>query len=379
MPDSDHTSIVQQDKQVDRRLRVFVHLAHGFDARVWEEKWRDGRLLGLNERTPYGYHHAERFGCDVTFSKDVKETPVHKLFRGGWRVLLGFDLVHAFRNRAAIMAADVVWTHTESQYLSILAMMKMIGAKRRPKLICQSVWLIDSWDKLSAAKKNSYRRLIADADLLTFLSPMNRDRARELFPEKRCEFVPFGINAQIQAPPVQRPADGRFKVLAVGNDRHRDWPTLIEALGRRDEFELRIASQTIDPALVANIPNVKVLTPSSNAELKELFVWADAMALPLRPNLHASGITVLEEAALFGRPVVCTKVGGIEAYFDGEMVRYVGAGSADELRRALIELRDSPAEALAMAQRMQSHMSEQGLSSVSYVRRHVELSRELLA
>ncbi len=40
------------------------------------------------------------------------------------------------------------------------------------------------------------------------------------------------------------------------------------------------------------------------------------MVVPLKPNKHASGITVMEEAALHGLPMVVTDTGGLKAYFD---------------------------------------------------------------
>jgi hypothetical protein len=36
-------------------IRVFVHLAYGFGQQSWERRWKDGRILGINEPLPYGY------------------------------------------------------------------------------------------------------------------------------------------------------------------------------------------------------------------------------------------------------------------------------------------------------------------------------------
>jgi hypothetical protein len=67
--------------------------------------------------------------------------------------------------------------------------------KRRPKLIAQNVWLFDRWQSFSGAGRFALSWLIAKADILTFLSLENLKAARSLFPNVRCEFVPFGINA----------------------------------------------------------------------------------------------------------------------------------------------------------------------------------------
>ena len=131
-----------------RPIRVFVHLAYGYGAQSWERRWKDGRILGINEPLPYGYFRAEAMGCAVTHSQDKKETAPERLFRLGIRVLLGFDLIHAWRNFDGIRNADVVWTHTESQFLAILLLLRNTPRHRRPKLIAQSVWLFDQWHRL---------------------------------------------------------------------------------------------------------------------------------------------------------------------------------------------------------------------------------------
>jgi hypothetical protein len=101
-------------------IKVFVHLAHGFGAQSWARRWKDGKILGVNDPLPYGYCRADTMGCAVRHSEDRHETALGKLFRLGIRAILGFDLIHAWRNFDGIRSADVVWTHTESQFLSIL-------------------------------------------------------------------------------------------------------------------------------------------------------------------------------------------------------------------------------------------------------------------
>ncbi len=59
-----------------------------------------------------------------------------------------------------------------------------------------------------------------------------------------------------------------------------------------------------------------------------MFDWADLVVVPLKPNLHASGITVIEEAVILGLPVICSHAGGLEAYFSAEEVFYVEGGGS---------------------------------------------------
>jgi len=360
------------------RLRVFAHLAHGFDAERWEASWTRGEIVGVNDRKPYGYYRAAEFGADVAHSRDGTEGLPGKAIRLGLRALLGFDLLHAWRNRAGILSADAVWTHTESQFLAVAALFALTRPARRPKLIGQVVWLVDRWHRFLRPQRALFRALIRHVDLLTFLSPENAERARGLFPDRRVEFVRYGISADgMVSRPVHAPRTP-IRVLALGNDVHRDWETLVAALGGHDAFELRIVTRRKIEGLLQGVPNVSVHRAGTNEALLALYDWADLVVVPLRPNLHASGITVVEEATGRGLPVVCTDVGGMRGYFGDDALEYVGVGDAAGLRAAVLGLASRPQRMAEMVEAAQRGMREGDLNSRSYARRHVELTRSLL-
>lgn len=361
----------------DPPIRVFVHLARGFGAERWQEKWRRGEIVGLNERLPYGYFWAEEHGCAVEYSQDASESRLGWVVRLGIRGLLGFDFVHAWRNRRGIRAAEIVWTHTESQHLAVLLLLCGRKAPHRPKLIAQSVWLFDIWSRLSAPRRWLFARLMAGADVLTVLSPENLSRCRALFPHQRSRMMPYGIAADRA---VHRPSrDGRhpFRVLSLGSDRHRDWATLVAAIAGWPECELRIATPRL-PAALMRADNVALAQPKTQDELVALYNWADLVVLTLKPNLHASGITVLEEATVFGLPVVCTDTGGLSAYFTEPQVRYVPPGQPEALREVIAALARDDAERARMVDRARRRMIDAGLTSRQFAQRHAELSRELV-
>lgn len=164
----------------------------------------------------------------------------------------------------------------------------------------------------------------------------------------------------------------------MGNDEHRDWATLIDAVKNLERCELRIASQKVSPQLISGAKNVSIAKLKSNNELLQLYEWADALIVALKPNLHASGITVLQEATLRGVPVICSEVGGLPAYFSPEEVKYVRAQDVEAIRRAIREIGENDERRWASVKRAQNRMGSEGLSSQSYARRYVELSEELL-
>ena len=360
-------------------IKVFVHLAHGFGAQSWARRWKDGKILGVNEPLPYGYYRADTMGCAVRHSEDRHEAALGKLFRLGIRAILGFDLIHAWRNFDGIRSADVVWTHTESQFLSILLLLQSTPRARRPKLIAQSVWVFDQWHGFSALKQRLLSRLIMQADVLAAHSPENLAVAKRLFPEVRSELVLFGIAADTKITPALRSVKKPLSIISLGNDTHRDWNLLIDAISGQQDWTLKIASQKIKLSSIGNAANVEVVRLKANDELFALYQWADVLVLAIKPNLHASGITVIQEAALQGIPVICSNTGGLRAYFSDTEVYFVPPQDATALRNAIHYLADHPDVRLTLAQKAQARMGPNGLTSEAFVRRHVDIARDLLA
>jgi hypothetical protein len=356
-------------------IKIFVHLAHNKDAEKWRAAKRSGTLVGFNDETPYGYGLAEAMGCRIAYSRSDRERPLGKLARFAVRAAAGFDLVHAWRQRNAMANAEVVWTHTESQYLAVSTVLLM--TRTRSKLLGQTVWLMDQWASLNPLRRALYRVLIRRVDVLTFHSPANLAIASALFPDKRTVLVRFGIATDIRIAPRERPATP-IRVLAIGNDRDRDWPTLIAAMGDQPDMSLLILSGAVSPRLARGARNVEIRRARTQAELMQGFGEATLVCVPLRPNVHASGITVIQEAALAGVPIVATDVGGLDAYFPPDEVRYVPVGDVEALRQAILSMAANPADACAQARRAQRRMVEGALGAEAYIRSHIELTREVL-
>jgi len=191
---------------MNNTLKIFVHLSSGQDALEWKNKWLNKQLIGINDISPYGYSRANEMGCNVVYSKTKDKSPFHNLLRLVFRALFGFDYFHAKNNQSEMYEADVIWTHTETQFLGIALLFLLNKHKKRPKLIGQSVWLMDQWDEKLGIKKWLYRLLINQVDLLTFLSEENAEKARQRFPNKKITFVHYGIPNEFTRPIVERNA-----------------------------------------------------------------------------------------------------------------------------------------------------------------------------
>jgi glycosyltransferase involved in cell wall biosynthesis len=376
LPDSS-LQIEQIDSRA-RRIKVFVHLVHGFGAARWSKSWAKGEMPGILDKLPYGYYHAADDQYDIKYSEDVNESCATRFIRLALRRALGFDILHAWRNRVGLHESDIVWTHTELEHLGVLLLWWLTKPVSRPRLIAQSVWLYDRWYSYSAPKRWLYKTLLSKADVLTVLSPDNLVRARELFPNMPVEFVRFGIDSGAITPAVKRIRHKPLRVLSLGRDMHRDWDTLIQAIKPCGDWHLRIAATQNTPRLTKRSGTIELIKAITAREVSDLYAWADIVVLPLRANMHASGITVLAEAALSGVPVIASDTGGLRSYFSAREVKYVPVGDFLALRHAIRALADDDNLRFRLACAAQERILSDDLSSKAYAMRHREISNRLL-
>jgi glycosyltransferase involved in cell wall biosynthesis len=362
----------------DNKLRIFVHLAHGFGRAAWKEKWDRGKIVGINHDDPYGYRQAEEMGCIVEQSEDYPEGRVQRLLRLGVRAIFGFDLLHAWNNRKGIFGAEVVWTYTESQALAILMLARVSGSSSAsPAIIAQNIWLMDSWESYSSIRRAFYRSLLRRADILTFHATSGASKARELFPEKHVEVIKYGIRADQTLAVIEREMHAPVRVLSMGTDRHRDWATFAAAIKNDSRYVAKALTGAKIDGLLAGVTNITRERAATNDALLTLLNWADIIVVCLVENLHASGITVIEEAVLCGVPVIATDAGGLRSYFSPEEITYVPPKDPQALRSAIDLLSANDEMRQGKAKRALARMKDGDVNSRSFVARHVELSNDL--
>ena len=332
----------------------------------------------MNKYFPYGYHHAQRDGWSVICSQDTAESILIKLLRRGLAHTLGFDLIHAWRNRAELRSADVIWTHTEREHLAA-ALILSLSRRPAPKLIAQCVWLFDNWSKLSAPKRALYRHLLRVADVVTTQSPEDLRLAQAVMPGHPTACVLSGGAIEWMTPPRDMRMHQPLRLAALGNDMHRDWETLLSAFGGRKQYEVAIASKKLSPRQLRNTPNIRLVNVQTAAQVRHLYEWADLVVVPLKANHHASGITVLFEGIISGVPVIVTDTGGLRAYFSNDEAAYVAPNAPDEMRAMADKLSANPEQRLAMVARAQERMRTAELTKQGYAERHRQLTERLLA
>ncbi|KVN41827.1 glycosyl transferase [Burkholderia pyrrocinia] len=351
--------------------KVHVHLFYGADPRTY----RKGDDIGCL----YGYHHAESDEFRLSYSQDARENRVVSLARRALKAGLGFDVVHAWRNRAALLNTDVIWTHTEQEHLAAALMLKLAGAQgKRPLLLAQSVWLYDKWAGYGWLRRWLYRKLLARADVLTTLARDNAELCRRYL-KRDAQFVLYGLNTQDFpiGDPQQWLPNRPLRIAAIGNDRDRDWRTFLAAFGGDARYEVRLATRRRVPR-EWHAPNVTIGSAAGLARQHELYAWADLIVVPLRPNYHASGITVMLEAAAVGKPMIVSDVGGLRDYFPHDTAAYVPPFDAQALRQAADRFAADPSVALATARAAAARLREHDLTTQAFAAQHVRITRELL-
>jgi len=292
--------------------------------------------------------------------------------------MIGFDLIHAWRNRSGLFGADIVWTHTEIENLAVLLLFWLCYWGPRPKVIANCVWLFDRWSTLSWPRRCIYRELLRRADVVTTFSPDNIQVAKSLLRDTRCEWIKWGATIEDLKKPLRKAMHSPLRIASLGSDIHRDWKTVITAFGNRERYRVEIGSRRINPKLLVGINNVTVRTVATADEVKALYEWADIVIVSLKPNLHASGITVILEAIILSVPVVCTDSGGLRAYFSSSEISYVPAYAPIAMRVAVDELAHADERRWDMVIRAERRLLSASLTAKGFAERHRQLSEELL-
>lgn len=366
------------DSVADDRPVAFVHLGYGLDA----ERYRERFLAGDEpDETPYGFDVARRLGFRILFSRDHPEGRGARLARRVARRLLGFDVLHLWRNRHLAERADVVWTMQESEWLALRFTGLFHRALRKP-VVGNTVWLFDRWERINPLLRRLYARLARGAGVLTIHSDRYVELMRKVLPGARVERMYFGTSttAYPMHSPTRREAgrSGPVRVLAAGNDRTRDWQTLLDAIGNDPGFDIELVCSWLDPAVRARYASVRSRAATTTHRLdvfKRLYCWADIVVIPMHEN-RFSGITVALEATANGKPLVVSRTGGVPTYFDETMVRYVPPGDPAALREAVLM---SPEEGERRARAAQTAFRANDYSLVGLMGRYVELSTPLIA
>jgi len=133
--------------------------------------------------------------------EDAAESYLANCSDWGTRSILGFDLVHAWRNFGKIREGGCrVDSHGISVFID-LAAFPVDAAERQTKIIAQTIWLFDRWKRFGGAEKMVYFAVSRTGGYhYCPFAGESQSRARAV-PHNRSELVLFGISAEEKKKP----------------------------------------------------------------------------------------------------------------------------------------------------------------------------------
>lgn len=367
----DSKSMVARGGTEAGRPRVHIQLPRDKSGEIYRRR----RLAGATpDESPYGFHlAADR--ADLSFSQADPDRPKGLISRVLGKIC-GCDIAHAFANRRAIAQADIVWTMMEDEAFAVALLFRLGVVKPRP-LIATAVWLVNDWPQLNPLRRLVYRRLARQISLMSVHSRSCLPRLRQALPHTPSRLIHFGVNREIyrRTDPPPRAADDPIRIFAPGNDRARDWDTLIAAFGGDARFHVTLLCAWLPAHQVSALGNVTIIQNPDMARILRGYDEADFVVVPMVDNLY-SGITVALEAVAMGRALLATRTGGVPTYFDEAEVFYVPAGDSEALRQAALA-HDAEARRTRAA-RAHDRFVACDYSTRSLIATYVALTRELL-
>lgn len=333
-----------------------------------------GRLARLDEARSgtapteflFGAIELERAGHEVTHHEVDPAEPI------GWLAARAIDrqagvgrlpphlTAAALRGTRRLLPtlreADVVVATTTGTTMA-LATWRRAGLLRRPLVGIVAGLLNRPWGSL---RRRTTLSLLRTAHPVLY-GPGERDGLLALDPglAGRLHVNPFAVDASFWSPGGAG-APGRT-VVAIGNDGHRDWPTLVRAAGAIDAPVRILTGHRPPDALPANVSweeadwHRRVL---SDVEVRELFRSAAVVVVPVKNVPQPSGQSVTLQASACGRPVVLTRTRGLwdDRLRDGEQISFVPPGDADALAHAVDALLAAPDRAAALGRAARAHV-----------------------
>lgn len=278
------------------------------DTQQWRRRHADGRVP---DAYPYGLHRLAAHGFDVREASALAGPAAVRLGRGAVRRLAGgYDWVGAALLRPD---ADVVLSWDER--LGVPAARRWGGDV---PVVTNVIWTTESTppphvrSAVTTGLRAARRVFVHSSGQV----PVLRDRFG--VDERRVRAVRFGVDQGFFRPAPTEEVD-RDLVVSVGNDRHRDFGTVLRAFAElrraRPAARLVVVSATLD-AGAQRQDGVRVIAGLDHAALRDLVARASLTLTLTHPNTHVSGATAVLESLATGRPAVATANPGMHDYAD---------------------------------------------------------------
>lgn len=289
----------------------------------------------------YGYQQLLAQGCDTSIVEDSDVGMAHPLplvariankfsrLLGGLPVGMALSLLMT-RGYQQLNNDDCIVATTNGMGMA-LATAKALGKVKAPVLLLAMGLLPIKPSRWQIRLFGALTRHIH----LACISRSEQAFLQQLFPRQSIHFIPFGVDMDFWQP-AQAPLGQHDYVLAIGNDSHRDWATLVAAWAP----DLPLLKIVTSLPVSAASSNVEVIRGDwrtcllDDAQVLQLYQGARFVVIPLRDTIQPAGQSVCLQAMACSRPVILSNVAGLwdrQLMRDGDNVLLVKPGSVAEL------------------------------------------------
>ncbi len=343
-----------------------------FGGRLDPDAWRSRHERGeVPDALPYGVDRMTAHGWRAVRRRGGwHQTRPGKLIRGATRRFgCGYDWGLALSNGAPV-DATLSWDERAGAPLAL-----RLG--RRVPLVTNVIWASEAAQQPGRAPTalQVVGRGLRAADALFVHSSGQVPALERTFgiAADRIHPILFGVDADFFVPAPGAEIDHDL-LVAVGNDRHRDWVTMLAAFDevrrQRPASRLLVVSRTADTSLLDGRPGVEHVTGLDHAPLARAVARAGAALVLSVPNLHVSGATAMLEALSSARPCVATANPGSAEYATAghDALTLVPPGDVHAAAAALVGLLGDPVSADERGLHGRAAV-ERDLSSAAHARR----------
>lgn len=339
--------------------RALVLTERNFDA--WHQEYLRGEAIAP---LPYGIESLERDGFRLTWAPR-SESAWWRKPRDVFEHRTGVLVERALRGARRAADADVVIALLEQQaYAAAWAKRWGIPPYARTPMVVWSCWLADDLLSATPRRRSWLCRTMQAADLITCFGPTGAEvLAQAGFSPERVVELTWGVTTSFYSPGT---GARDIPVLAVGQDRGRDYRTLLTAFEGLD-LTLDLVCKPENLAGLDIPANVRLHGTVSMADYRALLRRAQVVAVPTRELVYPTGSSVALEAASSGCAVVATGTAGLRNYFDdGVNGRLVPPGDVDTWRNVLRELADDERQRRRLGLAARARVIERNSSQVMW-------------
>jgi glycosyltransferase involved in cell wall biosynthesis len=313
--------------------RALILSEHDLD--LWGRRFAAGEVPAA---LPYGADSLTEQGWSLTWARRAAD-PRWSRWRDVVEHRAGFPVERVLRGAPEARRSDLVLALLEQQgaAASVMRRLKLPPYGSTP-LVLWSVWLAETIRSADAETRRRLARTYGAADLITHMSVHETEIFEEIgIGRDRTHAVRFGINDDFYTPGTG-PRD--LDLLAVGQDRGRDYATLFDAVRGTDlVLHLVCKPENVDGLDVPDNVRLRGVVPLT--EYRDLLRRARVVAVPTLDLAYPTGQSVALEAAATGACVAVTGTRAMRDYFeDGETGRLVDVADVEGWRELLLELRE---------------------------------------